>query len=56
VVVSVSPTIIGAGVDAVGPIGVSHVSEGIRLANRSVFLAGDDILLGFDVEHTPATD
>ena len=55
VVVSVSPTIIGAGVDAIGPLGVSRVSEGIRLVNRSVHLAGDDILLGFDVRHGSAT-
>jgi GTP cyclohydrolase II len=50
VVVSVSPTIIGAGVEAVGPLGTSRVAEGIRLVNRSVYLAGDDVLLGFDVQ------
>jgi GTP cyclohydrolase II len=50
-VVSVSPTIIGAGVDAVGPLGVSRVSQGIRLRNRSVYVAGDDVLLGFDVQN-----
>jgi 3,4-dihydroxy 2-butanone 4-phosphate synthase/GTP cyclohydrolase II len=50
VVVSVSPTIIGAGVDAVGPLGISRVSDGIRLVNRSVYLVGDDVLLSFDVE------
>jgi GTP cyclohydrolase II len=49
VVVSLSPTIIGSGVEAVGPIGVDRVADGIRLVNRSVFLAGDDVLLGFDV-------
>ena len=49
VVVSLSPTIIGAGVEAVGSIGVDRVADGIRLVNRSVFLAGDDVLLGFDV-------
>jgi GTP cyclohydrolase II len=54
VVVSVSPTIIGAGVDAVGPLGISRVSDGIRLVNRSVYLAGDDVLLGFDVERASA--
>jgi 3,4-dihydroxy 2-butanone 4-phosphate synthase/GTP cyclohydrolase II len=54
VVVSVAPTIIGAGVDAVGPLGVTRVSEGIRLVNRSVFLAGDDVLLGFDVTNGSA--
>jgi GTP cyclohydrolase II len=53
VVVSMSPTIIGAGVEAVGPLAVSRVSEGIRLVNRSVYLAGDDILLGFDVRNRP---
>ena len=55
VVVSVSPTIIGAGVEAVGPLGVSRVSEGIRLVNRSVHLAGDDVLFGFDVQNGSAT-
>jgi GTP cyclohydrolase II len=55
VVVSVAPTIIGAGVDAVGPLGVSRVSQGIRLRNRSVYVAGDDVLLGFDVQHGSAT-
>jgi GTP cyclohydrolase II len=55
-VVSVSPTIIGAGVDAVGPLGVSRVAEGIRLLNRSVYLAGDDLLLGFDVQNGSASE
>jgi 3,4-dihydroxy 2-butanone 4-phosphate synthase/GTP cyclohydrolase II len=54
VVVSMSPTIVGAGVDAVGPLGISRVSEGIRLVNRSVYLAGNDVLLGFDVEGSSA--
>ena len=34
VVVSLSPTIIGSGVEAVGPIGVDRVADGIRLVNR----------------------
>jgi riboflavin-specific deaminase-like protein len=49
IVVSVSPTIIGSGVEAVGSMGVDRVADGIRLVNRSVFLAGDDVLMGFDV-------
>ncbi|WP_448612607.1 GTP cyclohydrolase II [Modestobacter sp. URMC 112] len=49
VVVSLSPTIIGAGVEAVGSLGVDRVADGVRLVNRSVFLAGDDVLMGFDV-------
>jgi riboflavin biosynthesis pyrimidine reductase len=49
VVVSLSPTVIGSGVEAVGSLGVDRVADGIRLVNRSVFLAGDDVLMGFDV-------
>jgi 3,4-dihydroxy 2-butanone 4-phosphate synthase/GTP cyclohydrolase II len=49
VVVSLSPTIIGSGVEAVGPLGVDSVADGVRLVNRSVFLAGDDVLIGYDV-------
>jgi 3,4-dihydroxy 2-butanone 4-phosphate synthase/GTP cyclohydrolase II len=49
VVVSLSPTIIGSGVEAVGPLGVDRVADGVRLVNRSVFLAGDDVLIGYDV-------
>ena len=55
VVVSVSPTIIGTGVEAVGPLGVTRIAQGIRLVNRSVYLAGDDLLLGFDVQSGSAT-
>jgi hypothetical protein len=47
--VSLSPTIIGSGIEAVGPLGVDRVADGIRLVNRSVFSAGDDVLLGYDV-------
>jgi 3,4-dihydroxy 2-butanone 4-phosphate synthase/GTP cyclohydrolase II len=54
VVVSLSPTIIGSGVEAVGPLGVDRVADGIRLVNRSVFLAGDDVLLGYDVADATA--
>ncbi len=48
-VVSLSPTIIGAGVEAVGPLGVDRVADGIRLVRRSVVLAGDDVVVAFDV-------
>ncbi len=48
-VVSVSPTFIGAGFEAVGSLGVERVADGIRLVNRSVCLAGDDVLMAFDV-------
>jgi GTP cyclohydrolase II len=49
VVVSLSPTIVGSGVEAVGSLGVDRVADGVRLVNRAVFLAGDDVLIGYDV-------
>jgi riboflavin-specific deaminase-like protein len=54
VVVSLSPTILGSGVEAVGALGVDRVVDGIRLVNRSVFLAGSDVLMGFDVARAAA--
>jgi 3,4-dihydroxy 2-butanone 4-phosphate synthase/GTP cyclohydrolase II len=51
-VVSVSPTIIGAGVEAVGDLSIARVADGVRLTNRRVHLAGEDVLLGWDVEPT----
>ncbi|GAA3168332.1 GTP cyclohydrolase II [Blastococcus jejuensis] len=52
-VVSLSPTIIGAGVEAVGGLGIDRIADGIRLTDRSVHLAGDDVLLAFDVQQRP---
>jgi hypothetical protein len=40
-------------VEAVGPLGVDRVTDGIRLVNRSVHLAGADVLLGYDVASAP---
>ena len=54
VVVSLSPTILGSGVEAVGSLGVDRVADGVRLVNRSVFLAGEDVLRGFDVADATA--
>ena len=49
-VVAIAPTIIGAGIDAVGDLGVARVGESLRLTNRSVHAAGDDLLVAADVE------
>ena len=49
VVLGIAPTIMGAGVDAVGDLGVASVTESIRLANRSVHQAGNDLLVAADV-------
>jgi GTP cyclohydrolase II len=48
-VVGIAPTIMGAGVEAVGDLGVARVTESIRLTNRSVHRAGGDLLVAADV-------
>jgi GTP cyclohydrolase II len=53
-VVGVAPTIIGRGTEAVGPLGISRVTDGIRLTERSLHVVDDDdVLLAWKVE--PAT-
>jgi GTP cyclohydrolase II len=48
-IVGMAPRILGAGTEAVGDLGVTQVREGLRLANRATHLAGDDLLLAWDV-------
>jgi GTP cyclohydrolase II len=50
VVVGVAPRILGSGTEAVGDLRTDRVSEGVRLSNRSVHTAGDDVLIAADVE------
>jgi GTP cyclohydrolase II len=51
-IVGVAPTIIGQGIEAVGSLGVTSIADGIRLVNRSIHVAGDDVLLAGDVRRT----
>jgi 3,4-dihydroxy 2-butanone 4-phosphate synthase/GTP cyclohydrolase II len=53
-VVAVAPTIIGAGTEAVGNLGVTQVVEGIRLHGRFVCAVDDDVVVAFDVAGAPA--
>jgi GTP cyclohydrolase II len=48
-IVGVAPKIIGQGIDAVGPLGVTRVTDGVQLTNRAVHLVGDDVLLCWDL-------
>ena len=48
-VVGIAPTIMGAGVEAVGDLGVGSVADSVRLTNRSVHQAGRDLLVAADV-------
>jgi GTP cyclohydrolase II len=52
-VVSISPTIVGTGIEAVGDLDVSRVADGVRLTNRSISMAGEDILVAWDVVPRP---
>ena len=52
-VVAFAPTIIGAGTEAVGDLGVSRIVEGIRLRNRFVCSVDDDVVVAFDVTREP---
>jgi 3,4-dihydroxy 2-butanone 4-phosphate synthase/GTP cyclohydrolase II len=49
-VVSISPTVLGSGVEAVGQLGSTRIVDGIRLTNRSVHLVGADVVLAWDVQ------
>jgi GTP cyclohydrolase II len=48
-IVAIAPTVIGAGTEAVGELGVMRVSEGMRLMNRSLHVAGDDVVVAADL-------
>jgi GTP cyclohydrolase II len=48
-VVGIAPTIVGAGTEAVGDLQVARISAGLRLTGRSVYTAGDDLLVAADV-------
>jgi GTP cyclohydrolase II len=49
-VVSISPTVVGAGVEAVGDLGLNCIADGLQLVNRQVALADGDVLLAWDVQ------
>ncbi|MGW1679182.1 RibD family protein [Saccharopolyspora sp. NPDC002376] len=49
VVVGIAPRILGAGVEAVGDLGVRRVADGIALRRACVRLIEDDVLVAYDV-------
>jgi 3,4-dihydroxy 2-butanone 4-phosphate synthase/GTP cyclohydrolase II len=53
IIVAVAPVIIGSGTEAVRGLGVTRVTDGIRLVNRSMHSVGDDVLLAWDVDRAP---
>ena len=53
-IVSVAPKLLGRGTEGVGDLGIGSVTEGLALADRSVHVVGDDILIAGTV--VPASE
>ena len=49
VIMALAPIVLGRGVEGVGDLGIRHVADGISLVNRSVFVAGKDVLIACDI-------
>jgi GTP cyclohydrolase II len=49
VIVALAPMLLGRGLEAVGDLGIEHVGDAIRLTDRRVHLAGEDLLLAWSV-------
>jgi GTP cyclohydrolase II len=56
VVVAVAPLLLGTGTEAVGDLGASLVTDGLRLLNRTVHQVGPDLLVAGDLEAAMAAD
>jgi len=52
VIVALAPIVLGKGIEGVGDLQTGCVSDAISLVNRSVHLAGDDVLIAYDVAGT----
>jgi 3,4-dihydroxy 2-butanone 4-phosphate synthase/GTP cyclohydrolase II len=50
-IVSIAPTVIGKGTEAVSDLGTARVADGIPLTNRSLLAIEDDLILAWDVEN-----
>jgi 3,4-dihydroxy 2-butanone 4-phosphate synthase/GTP cyclohydrolase II len=53
-IVGIAPSVMGSGLDAVGDLSVGSVRDGIRLSNREVHVAGDDLLIAGDIDRSPS--
>ena len=48
-IASIAPVVIGTGTSAVGQLDITRIADGITLANRSVVVVDDDVLLAGDI-------
>jgi riboflavin biosynthesis pyrimidine reductase len=48
-IMSLAPILLGKGIEGVGDLGIERVADGVSLENRSVYIAGNDVLIACDV-------
>ena len=48
-VVSIAPSVLGSGIEAVGDLGISDVTSGLDLGDPTIHLVGRDVVLGADL-------
>lgn len=48
-IVSIAPTVIGNGTQAVADLGTGRISDGIHLTNRTLLTVDEDVILAWDV-------
>lgn len=49
VIMGLAPVVLGRGIESVGDLGIAHVADGVALENRVLQVAGDDVLVAWDV-------
>ena len=49
-IVSIAPTVIGSGTEAVADLGIGKIGDGIRLTNRDLLAVEQDLILAWDIE------
>ena len=49
-IVSIAPTVIGRGTEAVADLGIGKIGDGIRLTNRDLLAVEQDLILAWDIE------
>ncbi len=51
-IVGIAPVMIGAGTEAVGDLGITRITDGLKLTNRSAHAVGSDVLVAGDMYPT----
>ena len=51
-IVGIAPVLIGAGTEAVGELGVTRITEGLKVLNGTAYTVGSDVLVAGDIEES----